>query len=152
MNKEKIVQELDTYVKTIDSCFSVNDGDGDLTLNINGSYIAYFLNFNVNKYIIDTTGNDYGGIIDVINFDIIKKFYDKAVDLLNEYEQQYSVQVIDNEFGYLNINMIKHQYLISDNIVRGAYKTTFTQSEIEALKQRDDIAIDWDKAIIKEAN
>ncbi|MEY8295019.1 hypothetical protein [Limosilactobacillus caviae] len=29
-------------------------------------------------------------------------------------------------------------------------KTRFTQAEIDELKQRDDLAIDWYKAIIKE--
>lgn len=29
------------------------------------------------------------------------------------------------------------------------HKTQFTQTEIDEFKQRDDIAIDWDKAIIE---
>lgn len=148
MNKEKIIQELDTYVKNIDSRFSVDDEDNDLELRLDDGLICYLSDFKI-KYFYICSCTEKESLI-VVKYNIIKKFYDKAVDLLNEYEQQYSVQVIDNEFGYLNINIIKHQYLISDNIVRGAYKTTFTESEIEALKQRDDIAIDWDKAIIKE--
>lgn len=37
-----------------------------------------------------------------------------------------------------------------DDIENDYIKTRFTQSEIDELKQRDDLAIDWNKAIIKE--
>lgn len=153
MTKEEIVQELDKYVKNINTCFSVDGKDGDLTLNMNGIYIAYFLNFEFNKYIIDTTENNYYDIIDVINFDIIKKFYDKAVELLKKSRVLYTVQAIKNDtFSFLNYCYENSKYIFANKCDGGLYKTSFTQSEIEALKQRDDIAIDWDKAIIKEAN
>ncbi len=38
-----------------------------------------------------------------------------------------------------------------DDIETDHVKTRFTQSEIDELKQRPDLAIDWNKAIIKEA-
>lgn len=150
MDKEKIVQKLDKYVKNINSCFSVDNGDGDLTLNINGCYIAYFLNFDVNKYIIDTTGNNYSDVIDVINFCIIKKFYDKSVELLKN-EKKYTIKVLrDDNTSFLNYCEELEKYILANALNDDGYKVTFTQSEIEALKQRDDIAIDWNKAIIKE--
>lgn len=66
-------------------------------------------------------------------------------------EKKYTIQVIANCVGaYLNCNEENNRMAFCDDIETDYTKTRFTQSEIDELKQRDDLAIDWDKAIIKE--
>lgn len=149
MNKEKIVRELDKYVNTIDSCFNVDDKDDDLNLRIGDSLVFYFCKFNINRpYFVSCTNRES---LALIKFNIIKKFYDKVVELLKKNEELYTVQAIKNDTcSFLNYCYEVSKYIFGDKQNGEGYKTRFAKSEIEALKQRDDIAIDWDKAIIKE--
>lgn len=65
-------------------------------------------------------------------------------------EKKYTVQVFhDDEEGYLNIDKNNGEPLISTSGDELGYKTQFTQQEIEILKRRSDLAIDWDKAKIE---
>lgn len=149
MTKEKIVQELDTYVKNIDSLFSVDDEDDDLNLKFDDDLICYLLDFKI-KHFSMCSCTEKESLI-VVKYNIIKKFYDKAVDVIRKNENKYTVQLIENDKGsFLNYIVKNGYYCFSSRIEYDGYKTRFTESEIEALKERDDIAIDWDKAIIKE--
>lgn len=64
--------------------------------------------------------------------------------------KKYTVQVFPVDDGYLNMD--DNGYVCTDDIdqICGT-RTQFTQQEIDSFKQRDDIAIDWNKAKIKEA-
>lgn len=64
-------------------------------------------------------------------------------------EKKYTVQVFPVDDGYLNMD--DNGYACTDDIdqICGT-RTQFTQQEIDSFKQRDDIAIDWDKAKIEE--
>lgn len=64
-------------------------------------------------------------------------------------EKRYTVQVFHYSEGYLNINKNSGEPLISTPVDEFGYKTQFTQQEIEILKRRSDLAIDWDKAKIE---
>lgn len=67
-------------------------------------------------------------------------------------EKKYTIQVIANcASAYLNCNKGDNHMMFCSGIETDHVKTRFTQSEIDELKQCDDLAIDWDKAIIKEA-
>lgn len=62
---------------------------------------------------------------------------------------KYTVKVIpDDSTGYLSRDGDGTLYF-GDNTEQMNNHPSFTQSEIEEFKKRDDIAIDWDKAIIK---
>lgn len=66
-------------------------------------------------------------------------------------EKKYTIQVIANcASAYLNCNKGDNHMMFCSGIETDHVKTRFTQSEIDELKQCDDLAIDWDKAIIKE--
>lgn len=73
----------------------------------------------------------------------------EALGLKQHSEQKYTVKVIKGDkLGYLNIRVDGIVFLDDDkNIIPN--QTFFTQKEIDELKQRDDLAIDWNKAIIK---
>ena len=63
-------------------------------------------------------------------------------------EQKYTIQLIPNKEGFLNRDSDGDFMVYSDEAVF-EYQTHFTKQEIEQLKQRDDLAIDWDKAKIE---
>lgn len=66
-------------------------------------------------------------------------------------EKKYTIQVTANsDDAYLNYHERSNHINFCDDIETDHVKTRFTQSEIDELKQRPDLAIDWDKAIIKE--
>lgn len=67
-------------------------------------------------------------------------------------DQKYTVQVIKNiPNSFLNIGRYNSKMLFSTAAEKIGWRTNFTQAELDRLKQRDDIAIDWSKAIIEPA-
>lgn len=65
--------------------------------------------------------------------------------------QKYTIQTIAGNYqSYLNYNSIGNRFIFNNNIDLNDFQTSFTKDEINELKKRDDIAIDWNKAIIKE--
>lgn len=66
-------------------------------------------------------------------------------------DKNYTIQAIANsDYCYLNYGKNSNRMTFCDDVETDYVKTRFTQSEIDELKQRPDLAIDWDKAIIKE--
>lgn len=64
-------------------------------------------------------------------------------------EQKYTVQVIKgNCDAFLNVDEVDDMFFDGEQEDIGV-RTRFTKQEIEKLKQRDDLAIDWNKAIIE---
>lgn len=65
-------------------------------------------------------------------------------------DQKYTVQVIKNiPNSFLNIERYDSKIIFSTAAEKIGWRTHFTQAELDRLKQRDDIAIDWSKAIIE---
>lgn len=65
-------------------------------------------------------------------------------------ERRYTVQTIKGDEGsFLNKIIPNDDYFYADDEVVNGTQTYFTQAEIDELKKRDDIAIDWYKAIIE---
>lgn len=66
-------------------------------------------------------------------------------------DKKYTIQAIANsDYCYLNYGKNSNRMTFCDDVETDYVKTRFTQSEIDELKQRPDLAIDWDKVIIKE--
>lgn len=71
-----------------------------------------------------------------------------------EYQPQtkYTVQVFsDSPFGFLNVDRAYKRPFLDTKTEGKTSQTAFTQEELNRLKQRVDLTIDWDKAIIKPA-
>lgn len=66
-------------------------------------------------------------------------------------EQKYTVKVGPGNYGYLVVNFDDDDFDISilGLVDHQKWQSKFTKQEIEELKNRDDLAIDWDKAIIE---
>lgn len=62
--------------------------------------------------------------------------------------KKYFIHVLKEDTGYLNI--IGGKIEIDDNYESTGFKTKFTNREIEELKQRDDVPLDWNKVTIEE--
>ena len=62
--------------------------------------------------------------------------------------QKYTVQVFPGEYGYLN-SASGEKFTIHSSDNTEYWRTHFTQAEINEFKKHDDLAIDWDKAIIE---
>lgn len=76
---------------------------------------------------------------------VTKDFGMKKLD-----DQKYTVQVIKNvPDSFLNIGRYNSKMFFSTAAEKIGWRTHFTRAEINQLKQRDDIAIDWSKAIIE---
>jgi len=60
-------------------------------------------------------------------------------------DKKYYVKIFDGGLGYLNID-ISTGNMTADGVYETVtVKTKFTDKEIEQLKQRDDIPLDWNK-------
>lgn len=64
-------------------------------------------------------------------------------------EKKYQVKAFGN---YLNINVGNNRPSINTSYESSAMHTEFTLKEIEQLKQREDIPLDWKKVTLEEAN
>lgn len=66
-------------------------------------------------------------------------------------DKKYFIHVFKGEDGYLNIvNNVINRIEIIDNRSADGFKTEFTNDEINQLKKRDDVPLDWDKVTLEE--
>lgn len=153
MNKEKLTNELNDYVKSMNTEFEVVNDDCDLTLNVRCDAVAWFCDYKKHDFVLSATVDDDLSEV-VIETDVLKKFYTKAVELLSKFnEKKYTIHVFPNEKGYLHVN---HESQTSNEVSysfgwpEDSYylvQTQFTKEEINEMKNNSGIRIDWDKAI-----
>ena len=66
--------------------------------------------------------------------------------------KKHYVNIFGGILGYLNIDNSTGKMIVSGRSESYSYKTKFTDEDIEQLKQRDDIPLDWDKVKLEETN
>lgn len=66
-------------------------------------------------------------------------------------QKKYYVKVFNNELGYLNINILTGKVTADEKSETDSIKTKLTSKTIEQLKQREDVALDWNKVKFEEA-
>lgn len=86
------------------------------------------------------------GTVAILGTDVVSWLKEIREQILST--QKYTVQVFPGETGYLNI-IYGDKIALNDSGEGNDFHTHFTQAEINELKQREDLAIDWDKAIIE---
>lgn len=90
----------------------------------------------------------------IMDYDVTDLPDQDIIDLVDwwkkkQSEQKYTVQVIKgNCDAFLNVDEVDDMFFDGEQEDIGV-RTRFTKQEIEKLKQRDDLAIDWNKAIIE---
>ena len=82
-----------------------------------------------------------------MNHDMLEDLRE-ALGLKKLSDCKYTIKVANGNEDYLNVHVISGDVTIDDSYENSEWKSHFTQAEINELKQRDDLAIDWDKAII----
>ena len=149
MDKNKIVEQLNSYVQGIDKSFSVDQEGGHLFIFVEEDSFAYFKNFEISKFCIWGSKNQNDLIAQT---GIIQKFYTKACELLERLnEKKYTIQIVKNDTqSFFNLNSNDNAIVFSGKFESSGWKNEFTPKEIEELKKRQDVAVDWDKAFIKE--
>lgn len=151
MNKKEIVKELNNYVKDINSNFSVELWfKTDIVLVFHDLNIAIFIESDPNNFTISAMSEDIASFI--AKTGIINKFYKKTRELLDKQIDKYTVRITNGTESYLHANsMVDYRDVCFDNLINysSAWVNKFTKEEIESFKKRDDLAIDWDKAIIE---
>lgn len=65
-------------------------------------------------------------------------------------EKKYFIHVFEGSVGYLNVNISMSWTSLDNSIEMPGIETKFTLKEIERLKQREDIPLDWDKVELEE--
>lgn len=91
---------------------------------------------------------DYGCLLLTMNE--VEDFRKTPINLRSKLKE-YTIQVlIGNSQGYLKYYLPDREFSIGSSIKSDNYQIAFTKDEIEGFKKRNDIAIDWNKAIIKE--
>lgn len=151
MNKEKIAEELNAWTASeVGFDFETDIYNDDLTLFYDDECIAWFTNFETDKFGFVSPSN-YRVSIELTQKDVIKKFYEKGVELLSKHEPKYTVKIIKNsDDGFLNYKNSTGEWFLSDNQQGVGLKAQFTRSEIDDMKNNENLAFDWNKAIIKE--
>lgn len=142
--------EAEKQIKALSSKYDICMGDGDFNVAYNGITHGIYVS------------DDYEYGLHVENEGMFSKlpFSSKLYMILAELaitplderveEKRHYVKVFDNEFGYLNINSSTGEMNVSGRFVGYGYKTEFTDKEIEQLKQRDDIPLDFKKVKLEE--
>lgn len=146
--------KIDEFIKKVNEVAYVKQEDGRINIYSSGNnyYGECFLGLNLNQEDLNI-GYDWkyldlepNKLITVIT--AVAEL--KATPVKERFpEKKYTVQVFPVDDGYLNMD--DNGYACTDDIdqICGT-RTQFTQQEIDSFKQRDDIAIDWDKAKIEE--
>lgn len=149
MDKNKVVDLMNSYVKGINEKFTVEKSNGDMDISVEGDVFASFINFEIPRFCI--IGSTYHDDL-IAQTGIIQKIYTKACELLERLnEKKYTIQIFDNDYSFLyKRNDDNVGDLIADRLTNYKGRSYFTESEIEELKRRQGVAVDWNKAIIKE--
>lgn len=88
--------------------------------------------------------------------------YDELLEITGKQQRQtsdkkYAVRVLKGKSAercssYLNVNYRANIVTFASDIDFEEWRASFTKNEIEELKKRDDIAIDWDKVELEEVD
>lgn len=153
MDKEKIVNQLQKKMDKKYLHTKIENRYGTLALKVEGEVIAWFSDWDPDKYIMKCGPKLTEW---ALSNDILLEFYKEGRKLLKKLIKRYTVQIFPDERGYLHVD---HESETSDEVSYSIgwpetmyylTQSQFTKSEIEELKARDDIAIDWSKAELEE--
>ena len=137
--------------------YFIIDNAKDVTSNIftvGDKIIAHFRDWDADHYYMEC-GPELTEW--ALSNSILLEFYKEGRKLLKKPIKKYRIKLWKGETeeadnGYLNICYRTNRIAISDKYELGDWRTSFTKKEIEELKKRDDIAIDWNKVELEEVD
>lgn len=139
--------EAEKQIKALSSKYNVNMADGDFIVNYKNMLVAWVKNNK--RYLLYNNENCFKKI------PFSNKLYmilaELAITPLDERdeEKKYYVKAFQ---AYLNIRIIDNRPSINTSYENYTIHTKFTLKEIEQLKQRNDIPLDWSKVKLEETN
>lgn len=122
-----------------------------IVLKVEKETVCWFEDCKVNKFNVRCSPSEY--LEWMLENDLLLDFYRLGKELLEENAKRYKVKVLKQkkpngpfEESYLGLDPKFDAPFFGSTISCGE----FTEEEIEELKTRDDIAIDWDKVELEE--
>ena len=154
MDKGKIMNKLQQKMSKRYHNVEVLEYLGCLALKAGDKIIAYFRDWDADDYYMEC-GPELTEW--ALSNSILLEFYEAGRKLLEKPIKKYRIKLWKAEAGkadngYLNICYRTKGVAITDKKELGDWRTSFTKKEIEELKKRDDIAIDWDKVELEEVD
>lgn len=152
MDKGKIMNELQQKMSKHYCNVEVLEYLDCLALKVGDKIIAHFRDWDADHYYMEC-GPDLTEW--ALSNSILLEFYEAGRKLLKKTIKKYAVKVLkgnaaEEGCNYLNVNFRENIVSFGTNFTFDDFKSSFTKSEIEELKKRDDIAIDWDKVELEE--
>ena len=154
MDKGKIMNELQQKMQENYRGVEVLEYFGCLALKVEDRVISHFRDWDPDYYFMKC-GPELTEW--ALSNSILLEFYKEGRKLLKKPIKKYRIKLWKGEAeetdnGYLNICYRTNGIAISDKYELGDWRTSFTENEIEELKKRDDIAIDWNKVELEEVD
>lgn len=152
MDKGKIMNELQQKMRKTYLHVEVLEYCGALALKAEGKVISWFRDWDPDHYFMEC-GPELTE--QALSNSILLEFYRAGRKLLKKPIKKYRIKLWKGETeetdnGYLNICYRTNGVAISDKYEIGDWRTSFTEKEIEELKNRDGLAIDWNKVELEE--
>lgn len=142
--------EAEKQIKTLSKKYHIKMRGGNFDVAYNGKpYVTYVSDiYEYGLYVNDVnkfSGMPFSNKLYMILAELAMTPLDERVE-----EKKHYVKIFNNDFGYLNIESSTGEMVVSGMPESYGYKTRFTDKEIEELKQRDDIPLDWNKVTFDE--
>lgn len=142
--------EAEKQIKALSSKYGINMVDGDFNVvynnneNKHGIYISGYCEYDL--HVGDT--NTFSKLPFSNKLYMILAALASTPPEERAEEKKYYIHVFEGNKGYLNIDDGKVRF--DNKNEEHGFKTKFTDKEIEQLKQRYDIPIDWNKVKLEE--
>ena len=144
--------EAEKQIKALSSEYDIDMVDGDFNVvhnsNVELIYVDGYERYklSINSYCKKSFSNmPFSSMLYMILAELAVTPLDERVE-----EKKKYVKVYDSRAGYLNIDNFTGKMSVSDVFECDGIKTKFTYKDIEELKQRDDIPLDWNKVAFEE--
>ena len=143
--------EAEKRIKALSSKYDIDMGYGNFNVMYNGKTHGIYVNGSY-EYGIRVGTDDIFSSMPFRNklYMILAELASTPLDERVE-EKKHYVKIFDGYSGYLNIDNFTGKMSAANMSEDNRYKTKFTDKEIEQLKQRDDIPLDWNKVTFEEA-
>lgn len=142
--------EAEEQIKALSNKYSIDMDEfyGYFNINYKGVEIA-FVNIE-SEYIVGVGDSKYFHKLPFSNklYMILSELALTPLDKRAE-DKKYYIHVFKGQNGYLNI--VDSNVRFYDKIEANGFKTKFTGTEIEKLKQREDIPLNWKKVKLEDA-
>ena len=155
MDKGKIMNQLQQKMSKHYRDVEVLEYLGCLALKAGDKIIAYFRDWDADNYYMEC-GPELTEW--ALSNSILLEFYEEGRKMLEKPIKKYTIKVLKadsfpaHNSGYLNVNYRANLVTFGDKDDFEDWRASFTEGEIEELKKRDDIAIDWDKVELEEVD